>query len=687
MKRLKILLCIERLSTVTPRSIKRLSSLIKVLMSDQKLELSILTKTVIPKEIKSSLSTDRKIRWLSVEETSLGRNEEEYSPANMTDTIERLDNEANYHIIVLHGSEIMPMAVQKKYEKKVLPYITDRALLSKETINKSPAIFVETEELKREVLRVTELSVNKVILIPPIVNDTSLRNKLDHRRYSMLHRGKITNELIRLFQAIKKKNPIFSMTIFSDNSAEEQKDLLLLNRYRKLDGLKAKEIDSKEEISQYIHESDLGFLFYSSIANHCEYEEILEQFLEYARHGKPIIASRSHQLENILGKDYPLFAENFQEAKEKVLLALDNQDIYKLAAEKCFTGSIRFQYPVVRKSILSKLWEFNQERQTILFAGHDFKFLKEYIDFCQTNHLHVLIDKWRSHNVHDEEKSRQLLQEADIIFCEWGLGNSVFYSNHRLPGQRLYIRVHRQELETDYLNDVNFENVTNVIAISPYIFEEFNRRKKIPRDKLTLIQNMVDIKKYQQPKKENITYNIGIMGILPKLKRIDRAIQIFEKLWEKDKRFKLFIKGKLPEDLPWLKNRKAEMDYFTEVFDRMNDAPWKDHIIFDGHGDNVAEWLTNINFMLSTSDIESFHLAPMEGMASGATPIVFTWPGSDTIYPKEFIVDEVDEAVELILKLTEKDTGSGKNFLPIVEKYDKPNIIERLNELILNEVH
>ncbi|QGS69577.1 glycosyltransferase [Oceanobacillus sp. 143] len=177
------------------------------------------------------------------------------------------------------------------------------------------------------------------------------------------------------------------------------------------------------------------------------------------------------------------------------------------------------------------------------------------------------------------------------------------------------------------------------------------------------------------------------MGILPKLKRIDRAIQIFEKLWEKDKRFKLFIKGKLPEDLPWLKNRKAEMDYFTEVFDRMNDAPWKDHIIFDGHGDNVAEWLTNINFMLSTSDIESFHLAPMEGMASGATPIVFTWPGSDTIYPKEFIVDEVDEAVELILKLTEKDTGSGKNFLPIVEKYDKPNIIERLNELILNEVH
>ncbi|QGS69578.1 hypothetical protein CV093_18735 [Oceanobacillus sp. 143] len=122
MKRLKILLCIERLSTVTPRSIKRLSSLIKVLMSDQKLELSILTKTVIPKEIKSSLSTDRKIRWLSVEETSLGRNEEEYSPANMTDTIERLDNEANYHIIVLHGSEIMPMAVQKNMKKSIAIY-------------------------------------------------------------------------------------------------------------------------------------------------------------------------------------------------------------------------------------------------------------------------------------------------------------------------------------------------------------------------------------------------------------------------------------------------------------------------------------------------------------------------------------------------------------------------------------
>ncbi|RDW20583.1 glycosyltransferase family 4 protein [Oceanobacillus chungangensis] len=683
MKRLKILLYVERLSEVTPRSIVRLSSLIKVLMSDEKIELSILTKAALPEETKSVLSMDPKIQWLNSDNaTSAGNKDDEYSPPDMSDIIEQLDNEEQYHIIVLHGREIMPAMVHKEYCQKAVPYVTDLVQISNNMIRKSPAVFVETAELKYEVSKKTQLSEDEIILLPPVVNDTSLKGRTQHRRFSMLYRGQITDEIINLFQAVKKKNQNFSMTILSDNLDVEQKELNLLNRYRKLEGLEANKLGMEKEIGQYIDESEFGYLYYPS--THCDSEDILEQFLEYAIQGKPVIINRTVQWQKILGGKYPLFVDDLQEAKEKVILALSDQGTYKLAAEQCFTASLAFQFPVASKMILNKLWKFNQEKQTILFAGHDFKFLKEYIDFCKTNHLHVLIDEWGSHNVHDIERSRQLMQEADIIFCEWGLGNTVFYSNHKLPGQRLYIRVHRQELETNYLHDVNFENVTNVIAISPYIFEEFNRLKKIPRDKLILIQNMVDVEKYQQPKKENIKYNIGIMGILPKLKRFDRAVRIFEKLWEKDKRYKLFIKGKLPEDLPWLKNRKAEMNYFTKVFDKINDAPWKDNLIFDGHGDNVAEWLTHVNFMLSTSEIESFHLAPMEGMASGATPIVFNWPGSDTIYPKEFIVNEIDEAVELILKLTdEDDTEKCKNFLPIVEKYDKSNIIERLNELIL----
>ena len=41
--------------------------------------------------------------------------------------------------------------------------------------------------------------------------------------------------------------------------------------------------------------------------------------------------------------------------------------------------------------------------------------------------------------------------------------------------------------------------------------------------------------------------------------------------------------------------------------------------------------------MLSTSDDESFHVAPAEGMASRAVPVLRHWPGAETIYDTRWI--------------------------------------------------
>jgi len=52
----------------------------------------------------------------------------------------------------------------------------------------------------------------------------------------------------------------------------------------------------------------------------------------------------------------------------------------------------------------------------------------------------------------------------------------------------------------------------------------------------------------------------------------------------------------------------------------------------------VAEWLQKIGFLLSTSDDESFHLSPAEGMASRAVPVIRPWPGADEIYDPRWVV-------------------------------------------------
>jgi glycosyltransferase involved in cell wall biosynthesis len=47
--------------------------------------------------------------------------------------------------------------------------------------------------------------------------------------------------------------------------------------------------------------------------------------------------------------------------------------------------------------------------------------------------------------------------------------------------------------------------------------------------------------------------------------------------------------------------------------------------------------LRRVGFMLSTSDDESFHVAPAEGMASRAVPVLRHWPGAETIYDTRWI--------------------------------------------------
>jgi hypothetical protein len=51
----------------------------------------------------------------------------------------------------------------------------------------------------------------------------------------------------------------------------------------------------------------------------------------------------------------------------------------------------------------------------------------------------------------------------------------------------------------------------------------------------------------------------------------------------------------------------------------------------------VAAWLRRVGFVLSTSDDESFHMAPAEGMVSRAVPVLRHWPGAETIYDMRWI--------------------------------------------------
>jgi glycosyltransferase involved in cell wall biosynthesis len=59
--------------------------------------------------------------------------------------------------------------------------------------------------------------------------------------------------------------------------------------------------------------------------------------------------------------------------------------------------------------------------------------------------------------------------------------------------------------------------------------------------------------------------------------------------------------------------------------------------------------------VLSTSDDESFHVAPAEGMASHAVPVIRHWPGAETIYDKRWIREDTAAMAAAIVELQDPE--------------------------------
>ena len=126
-----------------------------------------------------------------------------------------------------------------------------------------------------------------------------------------------------------------------------------------------------------------------------------------------------------------------------------------------------------------------------------------------TGMFEIRKDEWNGHNAHDEQQSKECLEWAEIIVCEWGLGNAVWYSHHKLPHQKLIVRMHLQEVDTIYPQQFNIDNIDAFIAISPYIYEEFYRVFKFPREKTHMIYNVVDTTTLDKPKSD-ADFHLGL---------------------------------------------------------------------------------------------------------------------------------------------------------------------------------
>lgn len=330
------------------------------------------------------------------------------------------------------------------------------------------------------------------------------------------------------------------------------------------------------------------------------------------------------------------------------------------------------RYEAVFDAIVDSDYEkfLDVSKKRLLIAGYDLKFIKPALKYLN-NDYNIKIDEWTSHNTHDEQKSRELLNWADFIFCEWLLGNSVWYSNRKMSHQRLIIRAHKFEATRDFGNKVNYSNVDGVIAVSYYYLELFANAFKIPRKKMILMNNFVEIDIYSGKKTADYKHNIAIVGYIPKWKGLLKGLKILKMLKEHDEKFKLYLMGKNYREVNWVWNDPEERSYFNECENYIKDYNLEDSVIFKGWVER-SEMFSNIGYVLSVSDIESFHLAPAEGLCDNTLAFFLDWAGVEYVYPQSIIFDNIDDIKDRILS-----TCYNEN------KYDK--LLNEMKEYIIKE--
>lgn len=433
--------------------------------------------------------------------------------------------------------------------------------------------------------------------------------------------------------------------------------------------------------------------------------ELSTKVLEFGSMGMPVLLNRNFIHEDLLGKDYPLFVDadsNIAQmlanvVKDSSILTKSAGAISKATANYSMSSSVRRVSELLNRHIplpsagITTFVNSNSRPLRVVVASHDLKFFTKIAAFWQgMPGVELRFDHWPAINRNEGRVSKAMLKWADVIVCEWCGGNALWYAKHKKSKQRLIVRLHRFELSRPWPETINGSAVNQLVCVSKPYADLTLAKTSVPKNRVVMVPNWVDVADLNRPKFPDAQFNIGLIGAAPMRKRPDLAIEILTEVRKVDPRFKLIVKSKLPWQMPWVWRDEAERKAFRNLFESIERSELlRGSIIFDDYGADVANWLRRVGWVLSTSDDESFHLAPAEGAASAAVPVILPWPGSDQIYNFNWIKQDVKSAAQFILDSVQSDLWAdlGKQAQEeINNRYGLSHVTEQWTRLLTEDL-
>jgi glycosyltransferase involved in cell wall biosynthesis len=198
--------------------------------------------------------------------------------------------------------------------------------------------------------------------------------------------------------------------------------------------------------------------------------------------------------------------------------------------------------------------------------------------------------------------------------------------------------------------------VHRVVFVGRHLLDEAAERFGWPEEKLLVVPNAVDVEAPRRPKIPWSSFNLALVGYVPARKRLDRALDLLERLRGHDGRFRLLLKGRHPEEHDWLWEREDERSYFQEQFRRIRGSPLlRQGVSFEPYREGIGGFLQKAAFIVSTSDHEGHQVSIAEGMASSCVPAILERPGASEQYDERWVHQTPEGAARAIIELVEND--------------------------------
>lgn len=620
---------------------------------------------------------------------------------NVVRMIKRIDALACYSCIIVRGKAIVQAMMQAPFIDRLVPYLTDfchdeHKISSKETAflsqlyEKVQLYLVQTDAMKRYLMRILHVDGEKFHTLYPIVFPFP-----QVKRYpkSLIYAGKIAKdwniqELLAMMKELEQRDPEITLHFvgekFNRDMVEHQKEIL--SQLNQSSNIRFYGSLSREDVQAVMSRCEVGYAYRSARVDHEGSLEVSVKLLEYCQAGVPMVLRRTTMHEEILGKDYPLFVEDDQACLCKLIQVFQG-DLLSSLRTYLHACNERFDHKQILAGLQKALARYPSRKARLLISGHDLKFIKPLFPLMQKEYT-LLVQEQQEYNDFSKRKAKKLLDQADLVWCEWLLTNAQWYSHHLHAHQALFVRAHRFEIMRPFGKKIDLNRLDQLICVSYYYMEAFMRRFQIPLEKCCVINNFIDTEKYQVEKKEDSQFHLALIGALPKRKGLMRAVELLNQLKQKDSRYCLHVPGKRAHEFANTWNVEEERTYYEEVDRYVEQHHLQDSVIYEGWVE-VPSFLRQIGYVLSLSDAknpESFHVSPFEGLASQAMALCLPWEGIEYLYPERCVCPSLDAMAKRILyyqshpQAYQKDVAEGARF--VRENYDLLIIWQRIQKLL-----